>query len=409
MSQQLYIRLHPDDPREHVTWWRPETAEAPERTGHGAIATLADQLGALPAVFLVPAQELLLTRVQLPVRNRSRLRRAVPYALEEQLAEDVDQLHFALADRDGDGQQGTPVAVVSREQMNAWLEAARDSGMLIRGLIPDVLALPRQSDRWSLAIEPHGALLRRGRTTGMAIDSGNIEAVLQRLIAASDPLPEGLDIYEPADGPAAPEGVSGMLPDVRRHSYQGELGWLSPEVVDDLPLDLCQGDYAVDQGRESTWHRWRPAAAVAAAVLVLQLGLDSLDLVRLSSRNQALEERRREVFRQTFPEVDRIVDMPTQARQKLSELRSQAGEGGGDLLEILAAFGTALEDSANIRLNGINYQGSGVELQVLADELGQLETVQSRVDESGMTLKIQSVNNQPQGVEARLQIERQSS
>lgn len=409
MSQQVYIRLHPGDPRAHVTFWHPGSSEKAPRRGHGPIGTVAEQLGSLPAVFLVPTQEVLLTRVQLPLRNRSRLRRAVPYALEEQLAEDVDHLHFALAEPDGDRQQGIPVAVVSRESMNEWLAAARESGMLIEGLIPDVLALPRESARWSLLIEPEGALLRYGRTAGLAIDLQNTEAVVRRLVAGSDPLPDGLDIYEPAGGPSVPEAVAGVLPDVRRHAYDEELDWLAPETTADMPVDLCQGDYVVDQGRESLWRRWRPAATVAAVVLALQVGLDVIDLARLSSRNQALEERRREVFQETFPSVERIVDMPTQARQKLAELRRQAGQSGGDLLEILAAFGAAVEGSSQLRVNGINYQGSGVELQVLADGVERLETIQSRVGQDDLSLEIRSVNNRSEGIEARLQIERPSS
>ena len=44
-------------------------------------------------VALVPSAHVLLTHAQVPARRASQLLAAVPYALEESLAGDVDDLH----------------------------------------------------------------------------------------------------------------------------------------------------------------------------------------------------------------------------------------------------------------------------------------------------------------------------
>ncbi len=48
-------------------------------------------------IVIVPATDVLLTTTILPKMSQSRLQQALPYALEEQLITDVENLHFAIA------------------------------------------------------------------------------------------------------------------------------------------------------------------------------------------------------------------------------------------------------------------------------------------------------------------------
>ena len=64
-------------------------------------------------VALAPATQILLAEPALPPGSGVKLARAVPFALEEQLTEDIDQLSFAIGRRRSGG--ATPVAAVSRD------------------------------------------------------------------------------------------------------------------------------------------------------------------------------------------------------------------------------------------------------------------------------------------------------
>src|SRR5690606_28376181 len=69
---------------------------------------------------LVPGTDVLLAQPELPAKAGAKLQQIVPYALEEQLAEDIDNLHFAIGRRSGDSTT-VPVAVVSQSLMDEWL------------------------------------------------------------------------------------------------------------------------------------------------------------------------------------------------------------------------------------------------------------------------------------------------
>ena len=55
----------------------------------------------------------------------------MPYALEEQLADDIDDLHFAIGKRPS-GLRRTPVAVITRSLMDQWLTGVKSNGLEAR-------------------------------------------------------------------------------------------------------------------------------------------------------------------------------------------------------------------------------------------------------------------------------------
>ncbi len=77
---------------------------------------------------VVPGTDVLLTEPELPAKAGAKLQQIVPYALEEQLAEDIDELHFAIGKRVGDAPT-TPVAVVALSLMDEWTNALKAAGL----------------------------------------------------------------------------------------------------------------------------------------------------------------------------------------------------------------------------------------------------------------------------------------
>jgi len=92
MRPRLVIRLN-SAPQGRVHWIRLDAEGRPQ--GHAESGTLAQAAVAATqrqVIGLVPATELLLTEARIPTQSRQRMLRAVPFALEDQLAEDIDEL-----------------------------------------------------------------------------------------------------------------------------------------------------------------------------------------------------------------------------------------------------------------------------------------------------------------------------
>jgi general secretion pathway protein L len=68
----------------------------------------------------------------------------VPYALEEHLAADIEELHFAIGKRAGDSLRA-PVAVVARALLQEWLTTLRAAGLEPSAIYADSDLLPENT------------------------------------------------------------------------------------------------------------------------------------------------------------------------------------------------------------------------------------------------------------------------
>src|SRR5271167_5271194 len=127
MPQTLLLRL-PSPGQEETEWLTIDDtglSETIRQRGSLTLAAAVSRTGKV--VALAPAAQILLAEPELPPGSGVKLARAVPFALEEQLTEDVDELCFALGRRQPSGR--TPVAVVARSVLQAWLAELTGSGI----------------------------------------------------------------------------------------------------------------------------------------------------------------------------------------------------------------------------------------------------------------------------------------
>src|SRR5258707_6215766 len=124
MADWLLVRL----PRAAGTlpsWLVAEVGGAPAVHAQSGPVTLAAARAAGRRVcVLVPGADVLLAEPEVPVKAGAKLQQLLPYALEEQLADDIDDLHFAVGKRAGDSARA-PVGVVARALLDESLATLR--------------------------------------------------------------------------------------------------------------------------------------------------------------------------------------------------------------------------------------------------------------------------------------------
>src|ERR1700753_1022395 len=126
MAEWLLIRL-PRTPEHPATWLTVDPQGNP--TGppqSGPLSLAAPRALGRRVCALVPGTDVMLAEPEVPTKAGTKLSQVVPFALEEQLADDIDDLHFAIGKRVGDSQR-TPVAVIRRTLMDDWLIALRSA------------------------------------------------------------------------------------------------------------------------------------------------------------------------------------------------------------------------------------------------------------------------------------------
>src|SRR5688500_1039903 len=91
-------------------------------------------------VAIVPAGDVLTTDGDAPAKSAPTLAQVVPYALEERVADEIENLHFAVGERGGNGR--VPVSIVARSRLEGWLAELRGAGLNPQAIYPESTLLP---------------------------------------------------------------------------------------------------------------------------------------------------------------------------------------------------------------------------------------------------------------------------
>jgi general secretion pathway protein L len=406
VAGRLLVRLFPETPP-HAEWApvdaRGALAGPPES---GPVEGLAEPARGHRVVGLVPGEEVLLTEAQVPARSRQRLLRALPYALEEQLAEDVESLHLAVpAGRSGGS---VPVAVVARARVDAWLEALQSAGVAPERLVPETLALPIAPGEWHVLVEGERALVRTGPQGGFAIERAALAPLLRNALE-EEGRPPPARVVVTAEADAVDEvraGVADLAEVVAAPGPGPALPILARGLADRDGIDLLQGPY--DRRASVTgWLRpWRAAALVALAWVALEAGVRIVDYQRLEAERVALAGRVEAVAREALPGTQRLVNPRVQLERALAAIQPGSASGAG-FLAILAGTGEVLQALPGTRLLGLGYRAGRLDLDLEVPDLQALDRLKQQLAErAALEAEVQSVTAREGRVLGRLQVTR---
>src|SRR6056297_3156858 len=195
MAEIFVIRVAGADASE-TDWLAVDSSGA--RRGEPGHGTLAEAAADRRVHVLVPATEVLLTSADVPAKG-ARLLQALPFALEEQVAQDVDRHHFAAGERRSNGR--TPVAVVEREFLDTLLARLREAGMEPAGVFSEAQGLARIPGTLSVLIEDDHIILNDGASMELALEGLRPGDALAAIGALDDPDEQDESAGESAEVP----------------------------------------------------------------------------------------------------------------------------------------------------------------------------------------------------------------
>src|SRR5260370_12037419 len=330
MAHTLLLRL-PAPGHEDTEWLTIDDAGEPATARQRGPLSLAAAVGRTAKVIVVaPATHILLAEPELPPGSGARLARAVPFALEEQLTEDMDQLGFGLGKRRTGG--GTPVAVVSRTVLQGWLSDLSAAGITPAAIYADMSLLPLNPGQSVLWLE-HGRLsVRRPGKLPFAVELAPVTEAMIVAGVIADPLAadlgshtmESATLYATREDWAVVQDEIETLAD-RFASLKiqllpdGPLPWLARGLEGTDAVNLLQGEFA-PASTGAGWHKWRTAGALVAGLLAVHVAADAFQLQRAKHASAALDAEIAQVFSASMPAVE-MKDARRQMQTRLHPIR----------------------------------------------------------------------------------------
>lgn len=398
----------------------------------GALTDAAAAAGERRVIVLVPGTDVLTAAVDIPVKGGARLQAALPYALEEHLAEDVETLHFAAGPRRANGK--VPVAVVRRDTLVDWLGRLADAGITPWSVVPDTYGLARIPGTISLLVSGDEVMIN---------DGADVEVVMQGVrpgdaLAAIGALNggDGGDDAQDADDDAPALATGAAVPrhalvycnaedDERyRHDWivlRQELETLDVRLLPDgvtprlaatvaagAGVNLLQGEFATRTEYGPLLRRWRVAAILFGAFVMTALLVRAADLYILGREEAAL----RGAFLAEYQEVAPGAPAPRDPAAIVASLRTRTGhaEAPPRFLQSLEDLSLALRTQEETRIESLSYRAGVVDVRLSAPNVTALDSIQKSIRERGrFKASIQGTSQQGERVSSQIRLEASQS
>ena len=359
-------------------YWQDQGPLLWSRTGESATTGLAEpeQLAALVAgtklTVILPCQHISLHAPTLPTRSERHIRESLPYALEEDLAGDLEDSHFAFRKVSGGV---VHAAVIRQVVMDHYRQRLQALGLQPDQLIPEAYLCSKGMP----CLFVHDDYFVFIKSTA-DVFCGSVAQLADCLPLFQEDEPEVWDLRHARANP---------LPVGQLRVREGTAQALFTELATDYPqataVNMLQGDYAVQKG-QGHWTYYQYAAMVALLVFVVGFVELWLNNDWLQQRYQVLTAQAEQVYRTTFPQAKQVEDPRVQMEQQLQRIQTAAAARSTDFIGVLANTGEVLQRFGKGRISRLMFQQGQlrVELRVpdeamiqrMVEALQDLHTVQ---------------------------------
>jgi len=414
MAEKLYIRLgsNANDALHWLIFSDDEegiiaSGELPHANDLDQLAEKAKQR---EVIAFVPASDISLKSLKVPSKSAKAMRLAVPYMLEDELAQDVEDLFFAYNDiKIADSEDNCFVAVVEHAQLKLWKSWLDNANILCKRMLPDALAMPltNEENSGSAIVLGEQILIRQGQWQGITIDINTWPLISESL---SNNIDETNNPSQESDEDTETETVVFSL-----NAYsalpESDVELVINPMPEELPLallaaslnsgsaekfNLLQGEFKTKEKRSPALTSWFWAAGIATLALLLNVGIKGAELMQLNSQQAQLEQQIINTYKKAFPKTKRvrISTLRSQLKQKLKEVGSSSDESS--FLTILTQVQPALSLVKDIKPQTLKFDGkrNEIRMQALASDYQNFDKFKIALEKSGLTVSIGAQNNQ---------------
>lgn len=330
--------------------------------------------GSAPVAFLA-GTAITRHRVAITARRFSEARQAAMYAVEDDVAEPVDQLHVALGpDREGEGRE---VLVASAADMGEWVAWLTARGLGTADIVTTHSFLPEDAD----ALEAPGEYILRAGGVQLSLDASLPDEIVKAIAPQEPGIVRGRKLA----------GILGVTPTGPGfNNRQAWLEWLAEAYEQTAAgeiISLRQGVYAIRrQLNLEGVRRWQIIGAIAAACAMLWLATVGLETSAYRQQAETLRAETQRIVDIAVPSANGNVE----AALTSLRARQQAGTVGLRPTVASAALYEALGEDSGAEIRSVRYDAATGELTalVLIDNYAEADLIANRLEQAGLAVTL---------------------
>ena len=350
-----------------------------ERRGFDAIRALQIKTR---TIVVLPTEYCSLYYLELPRLNVNKARAALPYALEEHVAQAVSALHVAF-DQEHYRNKHYLTAVIDRVFLEQLMTRLDDAMLPFDVITLDWFAL----NDGEVVVSPTSLLIHD------EVFIGALTMELAAMYCSKRTTSSPITLFR--ESAVAFNTLSSL------HVVDGSFyEWVALRLLDAKPINLCQGALQHNNKQIRRVYWYQALGSLIGLWFVSFLCLNVFILHRLNHHIALLDQKIATIYHEFFPQAHQVISPVFRVEQRLKEGHSSNDAVFWKLQSILATVLTTSE----FTVEQLRFQHQTLTVTLIANDFESLDELQHRLQQAGVTVKQTQAASHEQKVMATLEL-----
>ncbi len=336
-------------------------------------------------IVLKPKEKLILTisasivltrKVKIPSKNEEIIRQSIPYALEELLANDIDDNHFAYWQL---SEQNFLVSVIQKSAMEVIQNELNSNGLDCQQAVSEIFTVPYHLGKISI-ISLNNYHIVREEYTGTTVR----KSMLKAYIESSSLDKQILYVHPELDISECPNAEIKKIDTTLLQAMT---------VISGDSVNLLQAEFSQKDDKAQAKNPLRKMLALTVVLLVSWLAINIYSLSDISAQINELKDRQEKLLLELIPNASntekRDPYSAIQSRLKISQ-NNEPINGKGGFIQSLHYIGQTLLDHPTIQVQSLRQRNSKLEVSVRTNDMSKLNAFQSSLEKNVLAMRIKT-------------------
>lgn len=320
-----------------------------------------------------------LLNLELPWLPDRKARVAIPYALEDKLAQSVDELHFAF-DKVRYQNNQYLITIIDKQRLRYIMQLLGEKEIAFTAITLD----------W-FALEP--AELCVSEST-LLVNAGDFKGALSGDLAQS--YIKNHPAYQPLLFSDSQIQQNAELAKSQETSYV----WIAQRILQSKLMNLCQGEMLHGNKSDLIKKGYQLAGVLFGLWLVSLILVNAINLHFVNKQTAQIDEQIAVIYREFFPGAKQIISPKFRIDQLLKGNKS---EEQARFWFLLNQFSKVI-NSEQFTLEQLHYQNKTLSVTLISSDFASLEKLENQLKKSQLNVKQTQASTREQQVVATLEL-----
>ena len=333
----------------------------------------SDSLSKLELRILVPASWVYHTQTHVASKNNELLVKSIPFAIEEELSNEVEDNYYAfLLNEDG----SQHVIAIEKDHLNQLNEQIEKYQLDVVAINSEVDWLPADAADVSIWSDSQSALLKLGQDQAMRVANSQINQLLP--VFAHDKQQIICNESAVIDYPDLPIKKDLTAADCCRYLLQHN--------AINLYLDEIKSKQS-----ETTSHSWVGIQLLLGLLLISWVLVQGIQWYALKQSIAEIKQQQMNVFRQNYSDAapSELVDPFAALQSRLKIKNANSTQNKSMLIAAVDKLGQTLQQQQAVKLTGLRLVDQKMELQIEAPDLTVINDFQQLLQQYANDYSVQ--------------------